>query len=341
MKKVFLLGNAPLLYSTLNTGYDAVVKNVLLPVSPYVGDNVLMNFLLHKPPFSENTIQDVLIANSPLTEKVMDIVNKLGLSATTFNAINNAQIGTSPRIYAERNLAYANSRLTINYNDLISYYLNNYDNENRFADVLSHLDYAIKPDDRAIKVSILLEQEKYSAALAELDSLHSNPKLKAHLHNLIEIKQAANKKQAYTGTIKLAFDSLKAQRPFNIGVKSQALYNSLFDKPFGELIYLDKNQAARLMQQQTELQQKEEQDGLIKIFPNPANNELYVVVNTEEIGSDATINLYDVNGKVALKAVLNNQTTQIDLSQFVSGVYFYQIIANNKLIKSNKVVIIK
>lgn len=86
--------------------------------------------------------------------------------------------------------------------------------------------------------------------------MQNAPNLKAHLDNLIQIRQNINQKAAYKDNIKLAFDSLKAKRPLDVGVKSQSLYNGLFIQNYGEQIYLDATQSSRLMNEFKEEKKK-------------------------------------------------------------------------------------
>lgn len=60
----------------------------------------------------------------------------------------------------------------------------------------------------------------------------------------------------------------------------------------------------------------------VKIFPNPSQNLLTVHKNKSE---DLTITIFDLNGHQILKEILNKENTIIDISNFSSGQYFYNI----------------
>ena len=139
------------------------------------------------------------------------------------------------------------------------------------------------------------------------------------------------------------FDDLKALRPLSVAVKAQSLYNSLFKKPFGEEIYITKAQqtnAARMIQ---EVKEKTALEDVVKVYPNPANNELFFILNNAESTENLQVNIYNVNGSLVMHAKLDNtnEAQKIDLQEFVSGIYFYQILSNSTLIKASKVVIMK
>lgn len=55
------------------------------------------------------------------------------------------------------------------------------------------------------------------------------------------------------------------------------------------------------------------------------------------------VSLYDINGRLVGNKQFenNNEIHKLELNELTNGIYFYQIIAGDKVVKSNKVVIIK
>lgn len=74
----------------------------------------------------------------------------------------------------------------------------------------------------------------------------------------------------------------------------------------------------------------------VAVYPNPASNLLTVICETE----GATIELYDLIGQLVLKAELSAQTS-LDVSELKSGTYFYKITEQQRLIKTDKLMIAK
>ncbi len=65
----------------------------------------------------------------------------------------------------------------------------------------------------------------------------------------------------------------------------------------------------------------------ISIYPNPVNNTLIVnILNTNQYN---TLSITDVNGKNVYQTSITNQSNQVDLSSFTSGIYFVQLIGAN------------
>lgn len=80
-----------------------------------------------------------------------------------------------------------------------------------------------------------------------------------------------------------------------------------------------------------------EANNTISIFPNPTTSEITVNSNVEL----QKIELYDISGQLLLveKSKENKQT--INLNSFSNGVYFLKLYNNERLIKNEKLVILK
>jgi len=65
----------------------------------------------------------------------------------------------------------------------------------------------------------------------------------------------------------------------------------------------------------------------IKLYPNPVNN----ILNINNC-KNASIKIMDINGKQIYSNANCNQTEQIDLSNYSSGIYFAKIVLDNKVI---------
>jgi hypothetical protein len=80
------------------------------------------------------------------------------------------------------------------------------------------------------------------------------------------------------------------------------------------------------------LQVNENEVSNFSIYPNPAKNQ--VSIDNVELGS--TITIFDVSGKIVYSAVANTSATEINVSAFVSGMYFVQVQQNGVLIGTQK-----
>jgi CubicO group peptidase (beta-lactamase class C family) len=70
----------------------------------------------------------------------------------------------------------------------------------------------------------------------------------------------------------------------------------------------------------------------VKLFPNPANNQVSVRVNKELIGKQLLV--FDISGRELFTAKISNVFTGIDISGWPAGIYFFKVGSEvRKLVK--------
>ncbi len=72
-----------------------------------------------------------------------------------------------------------------------------------------------------------------------------------------------------------------------------------------------------------------------KIYPNPANNTLNIVNYTVGIEK---INIYNLNGQLALNKEVNNNQKTINISSLESGIYIVDILSKNTSVKRKLII---
>lgn len=114
----------------------------------------------------------------------------------------------------------------------------------------------------------------------------------------------------------------------------------IVDGPYPSLMCYENNQG-KLFQNpkysgcyllQTSLEERQQQE--VVIYPNPVKSTLEI--KTEKVG-EQTIVLRDYTGKVLLQKIFNRQVT-IDVNQYAKGVYFIQLVNDEKVVQLEKVV---
>jgi hypothetical protein len=76
-----------------------------------------------------------------------------------------------------------------------------------------------------------------------------------------------------------------------------------------------------------------------KVYPNPTEKEFSIESTGFKIGS---VKIYNVLGElVKIQEQINNNKTTIDVDYLQKGIYFYQVIVNDKIVRSDKLIIIK
>lgn len=72
------------------------------------------------------------------------------------------------------------------------------------------------------------------------------------------------------------------------------------------------------------------------IFPNPANDEFYVRLNT--INDNLNLEVYNITGLLVLKQMITEENSKISLVNLPSGIYFIKIKDGDKIIRTEKIV---
>ena len=74
-----------------------------------------------------------------------------------------------------------------------------------------------------------------------------------------------------------------------------------------------------------------------QVYPNPAND---VVVLNGNVGSGASIQLFDITGKQVKSEQLETNTSSVELSNLVEGIYIYQIVSlEGALLRTGKLMV--
>ena len=76
----------------------------------------------------------------------------------------------------------------------------------------------------------------------------------------------------------------------------------------------------------------------LRVFPNPAQNQLTIQTPTHEIGD---IIIYDLYGRVVVTKPVQNGEITIPTATWANGVYFYRYQVGDKILQSGKIEILK
>jgi hypothetical protein len=74
----------------------------------------------------------------------------------------------------------------------------------------------------------------------------------------------------------------------------------------------------------------------VSFYPNPFKSSAMLVIDPSVDTKDMEISILDITGRVVKNIVTSDHRITIDRGNMENGIYFYQIKANNKLIKTGK-----
>jgi len=77
----------------------------------------------------------------------------------------------------------------------------------------------------------------------------------------------------------------------------------------------------------------------INIYPNPADDVFQLEHNLIQDNGDVTLAIFNMIGNKLIVEKINNARTTVNISSLKTGMYFYTIIQNNKLVKTDKLII--
>lgn len=76
--------------------------------------------------------------------------------------------------------------------------------------------------------------------------------------------------------------------------------------------------------------------GNFKVYPNPFSKNFQVNISNENTSKDMKIKIFDFLGKEVISTPLQSHDTTVSMSGFKSGIYFYKIMSDSKVLKEGK-----
>jgi trimeric autotransporter adhesin len=76
----------------------------------------------------------------------------------------------------------------------------------------------------------------------------------------------------------------------------------------------------------------------LTFYPNPFNSSVNIKLNDALQGNEFHLRIYNILGVLIVKTTIFDQSTTVETGHFVSGIYFYQVIDNNKVIQTGKLI---
>lgn len=77
---------------------------------------------------------------------------------------------------------------------------------------------------------------------------------------------------------------------------------------------------------------------IVTIFPNPISSSTLIMINELSKINNAELRIYNVLGAEVLNINVTKQLTVIETGNLISGIYFYKVINENKIIQSGKLI---
>jgi hypothetical protein len=79
-------------------------------------------------------------------------------------------------------------------------------------------------------------------------------------------------------------------------------------------------------------------DPSVSIYPNPFSKSATISINDATFSNHFELRIFNVFGEEVLNTIVTKQLTTLKTSNLPTGIYSYNVMANNKIIQSGKLV---
>ncbi len=76
----------------------------------------------------------------------------------------------------------------------------------------------------------------------------------------------------------------------------------------------------------------------VTVFPNPFTDYTTIQINDASFNEEVELRIYNVHGEEIMNGIIFKQTTTISTSNMPSGIYFYKIISDQKIIQTGRLI---
>lgn len=338
-------GDTQMLLNLVATTSGGNLKNTLMNASPLLSDEVLIAYILSNP--TNGHLQQVLLANSPLSEDVLKFLDLIQLPKGILSQINNAQTGISPRQELEGEIVYHQTEIEKYSNDLMRIYLfDETKSDDGIKEVIAFLEEQNCKTKQCLLTCAYIANNDFTKAQLKIDTLitDTNNLDFCKLYNsVIQYEQTPDKEYTLLSNAALrlpvedvAIATTKKQEVGAAQTILELINNQTFQETFEYVVPSGSN--ARLASP-TVSNDKVVEIPDANIYPNPTKEQFYLTHNLSLDNGEITLSIFDLMGREMITKQINDAETIVNTQALKSGVYFYAVTQNGITIKSDKLMI--
>lgn len=332
------------------------LKDTLMTASPFLSDKIILAVINEKPtPLPYGNLKDILIANSPLTAEVMNVVHQYSpaLPNGMIKEIEDAQIGVSARKLLEKEILILESNIHLQANEIVRYYLMTEAPDS--AVMLLEQINTIKA--KCDLVDICMKNKQLTKSEHYLNELTIQQKADDELTNFVKERRVrlalvqANKKEPDMDAIQQHQIREVANSNTRIEARGKSTLTAAFNEQYPEIIEsiipntsLKTNNSENTNTEANNDTISNALSDYLYIAINPLKQSVIINYSLSEQGENTEILIWDMFGRKIKTIKLNEeQIGKITLStgSISPGVYLAQLVGNNIVETSVKFVIIK
>lgn len=342
-------GDDESLLTLINSGNHGEIKNELLAKSPYLSDRILIAYLTMSQPAPPGHVKEVIIANSPVANDVLTVINQITLPIGIRNQIESAQVGTPILEATELSLitleaskqaavsAVVRAYIDSNWIDSARIYL---ENEGSISSISALIPLEFSKD--TAKAKIHLETIRYAANQLMFEDPSS--KQAKELIDFCGFYQSLIKVNSREGGIfSLTKDELSrleeiAKKETAIASNARAILEFIGEKPRD--YYLEGPSEKKNMTLYHDYDIEVSTKTSFEIYPNPSSGGISLTCNSNlEISDLAVYVVTDISGRQIdiIKAI--SGTIQYVFDSKANGVYLIILRDDTKILETQRVII--
>ena len=323
------------------------VITTVIDNSPWVSVPVVQTLFDYSTYYTEQEIADVIIQNPGVLDDTY--IYAIAFESSTFSAANQQAMTQAyqtgdPRMDYEGSLVDFILDGTLHIKNTMHTEMDNgtFDQSiirTALADKISYTKLY------QIVESYLMEHDYQGALLAlstKQDIENLDPQLileKMTYADIIQMESDLNAQGEHWSTLSTANQNrlISIANTYNgvATVKARNILKMYFDMQFGAL---PTKPAYSPLQFTSATRSDRNENNLVKVYPNPAYDELNIELKDNLNGS--TFRLISIDGKMVKTLTLQDVNNRIDLSGIDNGIYFYEITQGGKMLSANKIIIL-
>ncbi len=333
-------GHASTLLAAINnlSLSSSAVTNTLLMAGPYLGDDVLKAAIDRSTPLNYADIKSIVLNNSALSQPVANELAIVDTQLSSDTDIITAQNTTSVRRLVQDSLQTYSTQQSEYISALTIYY-----DSVRDMQSVAQLYATHRLFESAFGYYLRLNDLSHAQNM--IDSIQDT--LLSHLMTIhLQHVTSGKSPDSLSSSDSLTIATLAQNRSTHVGEVAYIWYRHAYNLPFFEYFPYDSLNDS-VAERKSKINSKNANNNIadkpnISIYPNPAKDNVMVVINNGNFGPGSYITATDIYGrKVFSTQEATSNKLNVNTQSWISGVYVFTVHLNDGTYYTSKVVIKK
>ncbi|MEL6862826.1 MAG: S8 family serine peptidase [Bacteroidota bacterium] len=312
------------------------VRNEMLRVAPQISDAAFKAAFYRNPALNRWHLAQALIANSPLSTTVKNMMRSSGLQAY-YDALQRPQPDgmSNERIFA-MDLAKYSRKISQARNDLMRYYVLWADD--RFYNEIDNIsDPNNVGTSRYIRAALQLQRGEYAAAKATLGTCYNDHRCEV-LKILIEAKEKDQRCPRFKTNQIAQLKVIAADHATSGYTNARAILLAENDWLYPPDVRIPNTSGSRPRSIETE---EAIAIGELQVFPNPAKDQITISLATIAANENVQLMIYDAQGRLMdqIPVRADDSHLVVNTNAYASGLYFCHLYGPKGLTAYQKLLI--